>query len=160
MTDQRSRDRARRRDRELRQALFDTLWVRFQQEQRRDPVLQDLARRLRVFSLTRLGHLLTYQQGPAPTIGGGEMRWKPTVAGEQDTPYRFTVRRSTLDRYQEGPHPEAPLPFDTLSVFIVGHLPLVELSMLQIVDDHGPSSELTLTEAVDAIVSTFIEQAA
>ncbi len=126
MTDQRSRD-ARRRDRELRQALFDTLWVRFQQEQRRDPVLQDLARRLRVFSLTRLGHLLTYQQGPAPTIGGGEMRWKPTV----DTPYRFTVRRSTLDP-----------------------------SMLQIVDDQGPSSELTLTEAVDAIVSTFIEQTA
>ncbi len=131
MTDQRSRDRARRRDRELRQALFDTLWARFQQEQRRDPVLQDLARRLRVFSLTRLGHLLTYQQGPAPTIGGGEMRWKPTVAGEQDTPYRFTVRRSTLDP-----------------------------SMLQIVDDQGPSSELTLTEAVDAIVSTFIEQTA
>ncbi len=124
MMDQRSRDRARRRDREL---LFDTLWARFQQEHRRDPVLQDLARRLRVFSLTRLGHLLTYQQGPAPTIGGGEMRWKPSV----DTPYRFTVRRSTLDP-----------------------------SMLQIVDDHGPSSELTLTEAVDAIVSTFIEQAA
>ncbi len=126
------RDRRRRRASELRQALFDTLWARFQQEQRRDPVLQALARRRRVLSLTRLGHLLTYQQGPAPTIGGGEMRWKPTVAGEQDTPYRFTVRRSTLDP-----------------------------SMLQIVDDQGPSSsELTLTEAVDAIVSTFIEQTA
>ncbi len=59
------------------------------------------------------------------------MRWKPTVAGEQDSPYRFTARRSTLDP-----------------------------SMLQIVDDQGPSSELTLTQVVDAIVSTFIEQTA
>ncbi len=131
MTDQRSRDRARGRDRELRRALFDTLWARFQQEHRRDPMLQDLSQQRRGFSLTRVGHLLTYQQGAVPAIGGGEIRWKPTLAGEQDIPYRFTVRRSTIDP-----------------------------SMLQIVDDQGPSSELTLTEVVDAIVSTFIEQTA
>ena len=94
-------------------------------------MLQDLAQRRRGFSLTRLSNLLTYWRGPTPAIGVGEVRWKPTVAGEQDTPYRFTVRRSTIDP-----------------------------SMLQIVDDQGPSSELTLTEVVDAIVSTFIEQTA
>ena len=94
-------------------------------------MLQDLAQRRRGFSLTRLNNFLTYQRGPTPAIGVGEVRWKPTVAGEQDTPYRFTVRRSTIDP-----------------------------SMLQIVDDQGPSSELTLTEVVDAIVSTFIEQTA
>ncbi len=127
----RRRDGARRRASALPEALFETLWARFRQEPQGDPVRQDLAQRRRVFSLTRLGHLLTYQQGLAPAIGGGEMRWKPTVAGEQATSYCFTVRRSTRDP-----------------------------SMLQIVDDHGPSSEMTLAGVVDTIVRMFIEQTA
>ncbi len=126
------RDRRRRRASELRQALFDKLWARFQQERGRDPVLQDLAQqRRRVLSLTRLGHLLTYQLGAALAIGVGEMRWKPTLAGGRDTPYRFTVRRSTIDA-----------------------------AMLQIVDDHGPSTEMTSAGVADTIVRMFIEQTA
>ncbi len=125
------RDGERRRASELPEALFETLWARFQQEHRRDPLLQDFVQRRRVFSLTRVGHLLTYQRGAAPAIGGGEMRWKPTMAGERDTPYSFTVRRSTIDA-----------------------------AMLQIVDDHGPSAEMTSAGVADTIVRLFIEQTA
>ena len=127
----RRRDGGRRRANVLPEALFETLWARFQQEPRRDPALRDFTRRRRMFSMTRLGHLLTYQQGLASAIGAGEMRWKPTMSGQQATSYRFTVRRSTLDP-----------------------------SMLQIVDGHGPSSEMTLAGVVDAIVRIFIEQTA
>ena len=52
--DERRREGARRRASTLREELFETLWARFQQAQRRDPVLQDFAQRRRVFSLTRL----------------------------------------------------------------------------------------------------------
>ncbi len=67
----------------------------------------------------------------APVIGVGELRWKPTLAGEREPPYRFTVRRSTIDA-----------------------------AMLQIVDAHGPGSEMTLAGVVDTIVRMFKEQTA
>ena len=92
----------------------------------------DFHQRQRAFSLTRNGHLLSYYQPvSAPVIGVGEMRWKPTPAGGRETPHRFTVRRSPIDA-----------------------------AMLQIVDGHGPGSEMTLAGVVDTIVRMFKEQTA
>ncbi len=122
-------DGARRGASELPEALFETLRERFQREHRRD---SDFHQRPRAFSLTRNGHLLSYYQPvSAPVIGVGEIRWKPTLAGGRGTPYRFRVRRSTVDA-----------------------------AMLQIVDDHGPSAEMTSAGVADTIVRMFIEQTA
>ena len=123
------RDGVRRRASELPEALFETLRERFRREHRRDA---DFHQRQRAFNLTRNGHLLSYYQPvSAPAIGVGEMRWKPTLAGGRDNPYRFTVRRSTIDG-----------------------------AMLQIVDAHGPGSEMTMAGVVDTIVRMFKEQTA